>query len=35
MPSTCEKVWSRMSRSSGLHGPRLRPQLPVTMLVTP
>ena len=35
MPSTYSSIFIRVSRSSGRHGASVKPQLPVTMVVTP
>ncbi len=35
MPSTYSSIFIRVRRSSGRHGARVKPQLPVTMVVTP
>ena len=35
MPSTCVKLRMVISRSAGLHGAMVKPQLPMTAVVTP
>ena len=35
MPSTCVRLRIVMSRSCGLHGAMVNPQLPITAVVTP